>query len=379
MMKRKSILSTIFLGFVLSACSFNTNPSPKTDNTAFTLKKNIDYLAIASRKQQLHIVEAKTRKIVQTCNLVDEYGPGALVISEDGKKAYLLQNNMQAIYGYDIQTCKNFFQAHFTKKDIRGIAVLSIAVSKDGKEVYTIYNPTRMKSDRYEVLEPRFAVFNTADGLNAKAIREFKAPRQTTIMSIAHDNDVYTVGKSLYKINPKTGKIKVAAKLRHWDKQYYSPPDSLAMWPIGKVSNEFMIMYTAAKFPNDKFDMNEAEFVWGATRVDLTTGEIEQEDFAPLETIMFTGMTDPRDSNILYGALTDLTKFDRKNKKVIKRVDLDHTYYSLNLAHDGSEIYISGTLNDIVVYDSNTLEKIGKILLPDGDTGAGTLQVFQVR
>jgi hypothetical protein len=151
------------------------------------------------------------------------------------------------------------------------------------------------------------------------------------------------------------------------------------MWPIGTVSNEFMLMYTAAKFNDKEQSMEKAEFMWGATRIDLTTGEVVQEDFAPIETIMFTGMTHIKDTNLLYGVLTDLTKFDRKNKKVIKRVSLDHTYYCLNFATDGSELYIGGTLNDIVVYDPDTLEKTGNIYLPLGDTGASTLQVFRVK
>ena len=138
-------------------------------------------------------------------------------------------------------------------------------------------------------------------------------------------------------------------------------------------------MYTAAKFPNDKFNMDEAEFVWGATRVDLETNEIVQEDFAPIESIMFTGMTHPKDTNVLYGVLTDLTKFDRKNQKVIKRVYLDHSYYCINFSTDASKIYLGGTFNDIAIYNPETLEKVGNIVLPDGDTGAGTLQVFRVK
>ena len=120
-------------------------------------------------------------------------------------------------------------------------------------------------------------------------------------MSTAHDDDIYVAGASLYKINPKTGEIKITANLRNWTKKDHSSPNSLAMWPIGKQSNEFKLMYTAAKFNDKEQSMEKVEFVWGATRVDLTTGEIVQEDFALLETIMFTGMTHPKDSNILYG------------------------------------------------------------------------------
>jgi quinohemoprotein amine dehydrogenase beta subunit len=378
-MKLFNILTITVISFLIVGCSITNQASISENSSDFNYDENRDYLSIVSRTQKLYIMDAKDKKVVKSCNLEGTYGAGAMIMSEDGTKAYVLQDRNQAIYGYDIRTCENFFQGHLTQGNIRGVAVFSLAISKDGKEVYSIYNPARKNIDSYEVLDSVFAVFNTEDGLNAKAVRKFKAPRQTSIMSRAHDGDIYSAGASIYKINPKTGKTTIAAQLRNWTKADHSPPDSLAMWPIGTVSNEFMLMYTAAKFNDKEQSMEKAEFMWGATRIDLTTGEVVQEDFAPIETIMFTGMTHIKDTNLLYGVLTDLTKFDRKNKKVIKRVSLDHTYYCLNFATDGSELYIGGTLNDIVVYDPDTLEKTGNIYLPLGDTGASTLQVFRVK
>lgn len=378
-MKTLNILIVMVVSLFIAGCSTNKQPMKDMKQTKFQLKTDRDYIAIASRANDIHIIDSKERKVVNTCKIKDQYGPGGLIMSPDGTKAYLLQNNMQAIYGYDLQTCKNFFQANLNQGNIRGVSVFSIAISNDGKEIYSIYNPARKNLDSYEVLDPVFAVFNTNDGHTAKAIRSFKAPRQTSIMITANNGDVYVAGANVYKVNPNTGKIEIASKLRNWTRTNYSPPDGLAMWPLGSVSNEFLLMYTAAKFNDKEQSMEKAEFVWGATRVDLATGEIEQDDFAPIESIMFTGMTHPKDSNLLYGVLTDLTKFDRKNKKVIKRVLLDHTYYCINFATDGSEIFIGGTLNDIAIYDPETLDKIGNIELPLGDTGASTMQVFRVK
>lgn len=378
-MKKTQILSILTLCLFLSACSFNEQAKPAINKNKFELKKDRDYLAISSRNNILYLIDSKQDKVVHSCKLKGTYGPGALVISPDGTKAYTLQDKFQAIYGYDLQTCENFFKASFNEGSARGIAMFSINISKDGKEIYTIYTPARKNIDSYDILDPVFAVFNPDDGLNAKAIRSFKAPRQTTIMMTSYSGNVYVLGSNIYKINPKNGEIKIAAKLREWDRVNYSQPDAFAMWPIGNVSNEFLTMYSAAKFNDKEQSMENAQFVWGATRIDLKTDEVVQEDFANFETIMFTGITHPKDSNLLYGALTDLTKFDRKNKKVLKRVLLEHTYYCLNFATDGSRLYIGGTLNDIAVYDPENLEQLGKIMLPAGDTGASTLQVFRVR
>ncbi|MEZ5583928.1 MAG: hypothetical protein R3F37_15380 [Candidatus Competibacteraceae bacterium] len=43
---------------------------------------------------------------------------------------------------------------------------------------------------------------------------------------------------------------------------------------------------------------------------------------------------------------------------MIKRIDLDHTYYAINISSDGKELYLGGTMDDIAIYDSATLEKI---------------------
>lgn len=79
---------------------------------------------------------------------------------------------------------------------------------------------------------------------------------------------------------------------------------------------------------------------------------------------------------MLYGVLTDLSKFDLKKKKLIKRVDVDHTYYTVGMASDGKKLYLGSTLNDIAVYDTETLDKLGNIKLPAGDMGTASFHVF---
>ena len=378
-MKKISILTSLVIGIFIGGCSLTQPTSPTSDNQNLKLEKDRDYLATVSRKNELHIVDSTTNKVFKTCKLQGDYMSGGMVISPDGNKAYILQDNWGAVYGYDLNSCKNFFQAKLSHDNVREMSIFSFALSTDGEKLYTISNPTKMLNDRYKVMNPIFRTFNTADGIEAKAIDSFKAPRQITVMATADDGTLYASGSNLYKIDPEKKEFTIAAKLRKWDRANYSSPDVLAMWPIGNVSKEFLLMYTAAKFPNDKMNMDEAELVWGATRVDLKTNEIVQEDFAPLESVMFTGMTHPKDKNLLYGVLTDLTKFDRKNQKVLKRVYLDHSYYCINFATDASKIYLGGTFNDIAVYNPDTLEKIETIKLPEGDVGTGTLQVFRVK
>lgn len=377
-MKKKLILAVAMLSIVISGCSMN-QPNLSTNDKNLKLKNDRDYLAVVSKKNELHIVDSKTQKLYKTCKLAGEYSTAGLIMSPDGNTAYVLQDAWGAVYGYDMNTCQNTFSAKFYSENIKGRSVMSFNLSNDGKELYTISNPVKLLADRYEVMDPVFSIYDTSAGVDAKPVKSFEAPRQITMLSTAKDGSVYASGPNLYKIDPHAGKVEIAAELRKWKRENYSVPDILALWPVGKNSNEFLLMYIAAKFKDATHNADTADYVWGAVRTNLETNEVEISDFAPLETVMFTGMTHPKDSNLLYGVLTDLTKFDRKAQKVIKRVDLDHSYYCINFATDGSKIYLGAALNKIAIYDPDTLEKLNTIVLPDGDVGIGTLQVFRVK
>lgn len=68
--------------------------------------------------------------------------------------------------------------------------------------------------------------------------------------------------------------------------------------------------------------------------------------------------------------------FDLKNKKLLKRVPVDHTYYIVAVSPDGEKVYTGSTLNDISIYDAKTLDKLGNIQLPEGAMGGGSLFNF---
>lgn len=335
-----------------------------------------DYAVTVTRPNNLIVVDLKEEKVVRNCELDGKAPPIAIILSPDNTIGYTITDYAGSVNGYNLQTCEQVFHASLSTKESVGKSLAALAVSMDNKHVYAIANQTAIKSDRYEVKDPLFMVFDTADGMNAKAVKTFKAPRQATLMSTADDGSVYITGSQIYKANPQTGEIKIAKKLIDWNKKGYSNPDSSATYPIGQTTRELTALYTTYKYKDKTENLDTAELLWGITRVDLKTGKIIQSEFNPYETTMFTAATNPNDSNILYGVLTDLSKFDIKKKKLIKRVDVDHTYYSVCLSSDGKKLYLGSTLNDIAVYDADTLAKLGNIQLPAGDMGTASFHVF---
>lgn len=177
------------------------------------------------------------------------------------------------------------------------------------------------------VKPPRLEVFSTADGVNAKAVRTFPMPRQVYLMRAADDGSLFFVGPDLYKMDVKTGKYDVALPLRNWNRKGYSAPDVLYFWPHQSPRHEFSMLYTIAKFKDEKQDPATAELLYGYLSVDLKTGKTHTQEFGDLTEIYFTGLRSPKDPNQIYGVLNRLAKYDIKQRKLIKAANLEHTYY----------------------------------------------------
>ena len=336
-----------------------------------------DYLVAITKPNVLYVIDAANRAVSSECKLDFNVIPGVIAMSPDNSIAYILGNRWEDVFGIELATCNTVFSALQSEGNIRRKTIASLAVSKDGKEVYTVRNPVRILADRYEVMESEFAVYDTGAGLEAEPARVFPAPRRMTVMATDRNGMVYAGGHDVFAIDPKTGETTVKIANKSWDRPTYSGPDVLAFWPIGTQADEFLLLYSAAVF-TDATQSELADFVWGYETVDLTTGESKIEDFTSFEVIMFSAVRDPNDKSKLYGVYTQLSKHDLEKKELVKRVDLPHTYYCINISSDGKELYVGGTNDDIGVYDADTLERIGEIRLPSGgDMAASTMHVIQ--
>ena len=78
----------------------------------------------------------------------------------------------------------------------------------------------------------------------------------------------------------------------------------------------------------------------------------------------------------MYGVLNRLVKYDIKAQKLEKAASLDHSYYCLTANKAGTKLYLTGTLNDVAIFDADSLERIGDLKLPGGDMAITTSQAF---
>lgn len=373
MLNKKIIKNS--LGFLTFSLMLSTSITTNLNAANVKLESDHDYLVTETRPNNIVLVDLKTNKVINECKTDESFSPGGIVLSPDYKTAFILGGYGEEIGGYEIETCKKVFHTSLTQGDVRAKSLSGIAVNEDGKQVYAIYNRTKMGNDSYTVLDPYFSAYNVSDGIDALPVKSFVIPRQMTMIGTATDGTVFGVGPHMFEINPKTGDIKIAKQMRGWDKKGYTAPDSSATYLIGQQQHELTASYTTTK---DDPSNPKGITYWGMTSVDLQTKEITQVEFSEYETLMFTIIRSPKDPNILYGSLNDLTKFDIKEQKVLNRVYPDHTYYSVVPSANGEKLYLGGCLDDIAVYDANTLEKLGKIQL-SGDMGSAALQVFHTK
>ncbi|MEC4722810.1 quinohemoprotein amine dehydrogenase subunit beta [Noviherbaspirillum sp. CPCC 100848] len=336
-----------------------------------------EYLVTAAKPNFVVVVDAAARKVERTIpipNTTMGNSPTAIAVSKDGKRAYVIHNAWKSVSGLDLQTGEEVFRADLSDANMRAMATYGIDLSPDGKELSVFVVPVRMLPGSYKVEETYIAVFDTAAGKQATPLRKMLAPRGTTVLAYAPD------GKTLYSFNgdwttwdvksgTQTGKITFLNR----ERENYGKPDTLALWPQWEQSNIFATPYYQTRTDLKEGDPGYSKA--GIMTFDLVTREQSYKDFEDASVVLFSSVVNPIRRNEVYTVYTQLTATDIKTGKIIKRLDLDHTFYNVNVSSDGKEIYIGGTQNDIVVYDSSNFKKLANIKLPTGDQVLSSLRI----
>jgi hypothetical protein len=185
----------------------------------------------------------------------------------------------------------------------------------------------------------------------------------------------YAVGFELYEYDRQSGRLIAQQGIRSWERANYSIPDLLAIWPVteptGVFSSPVYSVLSAAGGPQGGTGKTSL------MTLDLHTGQLAYEDFEDTAALIFSTVMSPV-RHEAYGVYTQLTKIDTATHTLAKRIDLDHTFYSINISSDGRELYLGGAMCDVATYDAGTLEKKGNIRLPGcADQTLATLRVIR--
>jgi quinohemoprotein amine dehydrogenase beta subunit len=344
-----------------------------------------DMLVVSNRPNNLHLVDLAARRVERTCTMPAAAAPGTIAMSPDNSVAYIIGRAMGEIWGFRLADCALVFSAVESQGNERVRTLGGIATSPDGEWLYVHQAPVKLFLDHYEVQDTRIAVYDTSAGQNALPVRTLPAPRQVTIMKTGADGTLYLGGPDIFAMDPASGALRVALASRSRKEPGFGPRDVLTVWNNGDSSGEFVRMFSAPRWkPGAEGDPAQADLVWGFEKIDLASGTASTAVVGPIQqghrfVGLFTGMTRPGRPDQFFATFTQLQRFDVPNARVDESVDLEHSYYAIDFGTDGSTLYLTGTFNDIAIYDADSLEKLGNIVLPGGDMATGVPKIFRRR
>ena len=331
-----------------------------------------DLILTGAKPDRVFVIDAASRSIRSEFHIPGANGQvGTIVPSPDGRVAYVLVNRMESVVGIDLADGHVVFRADLSTPTERVKALFAFTVTPDGKELITYEVPTRLLPSEYQVEEPRFAVFRTGAGLKAKAVRHYPAQRRIHMLLMRPDGkSFYALGFDLYEYDVATGKLLGTRGIQKWQLPAHSQPDLLAFWPVTEPSGVF----TSPVYSELQQGTTPAPMT-ALMSLDVATGALDYRDFEPLSALIFSTVLSP-DRKTAYGVYSTLTKVDVEGRKLAARVPLDHTFYSVNVASDGREIYIGGAMCDVGFYDAGSLEKKAMLRLPGcADQSVASLRV----
>lgn len=340
-----------------------------------------DYLLTGIKPDKLVLVDAESRKVERVYE-VPNSKPGAFTItpSPDGKVAYALVNRWESISGIDLDSGKEVFRADMSTGEERVKTIAAMDISPDGKEIAAFQSPVQLKPGEFIVQPTRIAFYDTSAGVGAKPTRVIPAPRQTVLMMYSTDGSkLYLLGRAVHVVDPKTGDILETHKTQGWDRPNFYNPDVLDVWSQWEQAATLSTPYYTVR--KDKALDDPEAYVTGILTVDLKSGEFTIKDVENTAVFYFSSVVNPVRKNEVYGVYNTLAKFDlnkAETMKSVKSIGLDHSYYAINVSSDGKELYIGGTLGDIAVYSTDTLERTGTIKMPgDANMGISALRVIK--
>ncbi|CAA7612315.1 quinohemoprotein amine dehydrogenase subunit beta [Magnetospirillum sp. SS-4] len=330
-----------------------------------------EYILTSTKPNTLVLVDPAARKVARTYKIAGPGAPLGIAPSPDGRIAYVVTNHWGSVVGIDLDSGNEVFRADLSDGAIRARNMFGLEVSPDGKELFVMRSPVRLGQGEYEVQDVGIAVYRTDAGLKARPDRILPVPRRTTGLFMAPAGDkLYAVSWDIHTLDPKDGKVLKVDKVANWDRPNYGTPDVFGVWNQYEQAKMFVNPYFVARTDVAPTDPSAAKT--GLLTLDFATGKVTMADFEDSAAIMFSSVVNPVRRNEVFSVYNTLTKTDIGTNRLVKRVTLPHTYYCLNISGDGKEVYVAGTVSDIGIYSTETLERIGEIRLPDDHDMGGT-------
>jgi len=333
-----------------------------------------DYILAPARPNKLVVVDTQKMAVEKVIE-IDDAGPTPMVpvVAPGGRIAYATVNKTESLVKIDLVTGETLGRIDLSTAEERVKSLFGATLSPDGKTLAIYESPVKLAPTHFEVQPTRIALYD-AETLALKT--RFEAPRQVTLLAYSLDGTrLYGLGRAMHVIDAATGKPIEDKPIQSWQPETYAQPDVLAVWSQHESSGVMAVpFYTARK------DMDAADpqaYRTGMLTMDLGSGDMDMREVRVMDVFYFSTAVNPAKDRA-FGAYNVLESFDLVNDTSLKRVDLPHSYYSVNVSSDGKTVWLGGALGDLAAYDAETLEKKGQVDLPaNASMSLASVRLFQ--
>lgn len=329
-----------------------------------------DLIVVTTRPNTLQVIDARARTVLHSHVIPGPGLPANIAIPRDGKVAYVLTNRLESISGIEIDSGREVFRADMSAGDLRVKSMLSMTVSLDGQYVYVHQIPTRLKKNEYEVLDTRIAVYRTADGIGARPVRTFAAPRRIALLAPGASSDrLIAMGWDIYAFDAERGVIDKTFPLQHAQRPNFGEPDILDFFPQFEQTRILTTPYYAPRTDVDPASPEALQM--GMLSFDLDAETMTMREIGNAELVFFSSVINPVNRNEAFMVMNNLFRVDLASGAITGRAPTS-THYSMNISSDGKEVYLAGGADVISVHDAATLQKTAEIPMPGGSDMGGT-------
>jgi hypothetical protein len=327
------------------------------------------YMVVGTLPNLVQVVDTTTDKVVK---VIQVEGPGPILQvstnSATPRFAYVTTNLDQAVAVVDLEAGKQV-ATYKLSSDTETVRVSATNLNPKGDKLYISELPLKMTPGRYQHVEQRFVVYDTAT--NTK-IKEFPAPAQTLSFAFSPDGTkLYTfcVGQDIMVLDAEDGHVLGTIPLAHRNitgiRATYGLP-LLANYQEQNYLITFAIIVEDSITNTDTLSVGLLDLKPEHPALKIIETEPFVEDWYSVE-----GIATPPDLHKAYFVWNDLWKIDYQTRKREAQVSLPNSQAVPLLSPDGKKVYCGGQWHALFVYDAETLKHIDDVEMSHTMAGIG--------
>jgi len=327
------------------------------------------YMVVGTLPNNVEVVDTTTDKVVKTIAL-DGQGPVLQIATDSAtpRYAYATTNLDQAIAVVDLEQGKQV-ATYKLSSDTETVRVSATNLNPKGDRLYVAELPLKVSPGRYQHVEQRFRIFDTATN---KVVKTIPAPAQTMSFAFSPDGTriyAFCVGQDILVLDSDNGRLLGTIPLAHRNitgiRATYGLP-LLANYQEQNYLLTFAIIVEDSITDTDTLSIGSLDLKDENPTLQIYETEPFVENWYTVE-----GIATSPELHKAFFVWNDLWKIDYKTRKREVQVSLPNSQAVPLLSPDGKKVYCGGQWHALFVYDADNLKHVADVELGHSMAGIG--------